>query len=436
MMTLEILLIFILVLLNGVLAMAEISLVSSREARLRQRAEAGDRGARTALELSGNPSRFLSTVQIGITLVGILAGAFGGATLAEELGARLTTLPGLARHGEAAGFAIVVAGTTYLSLILGELVPKQIGLRSPETIASALARPVRLLSRMSAPLVALLEWSTKLILRMLGIRPSDEPPISDEEIRLLLEQGARAGVFDAGEREIAQRALQLADRRVGELMTPRPQVVALDADEPLEEHLERMAASGHSYFPVYQESPDQVLGIVSVKTLWPRVLRRESFRLVEMLTKPLYLPETLPAHKALEALRSHGAPIALVLDEYGGVEGVLTLNDLLQAVVGEISSVTDGSSMAVRRPDGSWLFDGLLPTGEAAHLLEINGDEAEEITEFQTLGGFVMARVSRVPQEGDRFEWQGYAFEVMDMDLRRVDKVLVTRVEEDEREEG
>ena len=434
-MILEILLILILILLNGVLAMAEISLVSSREARLRQRAEAGDRGARTALELSENPSRFLSTVQIGITLVGILAGAFGGATLSEELGARLAALPGLERHGEAVGFAIVVAGITYLSLILGELVPKQIGLRSPETIASTLARPIRLLSRMSAPLVSLLEGSTSLILKMLGIRPSEEPPVSDEEIRLLLEQGTLAGVFDAGEREIAQRALQLADRRVGELMTPRSQVVALDLDGALEEHLDRMAESGHSYFPVYQESLDQVLGMVSVKDVWPRVLRGESFRLDEVLTTSLYLPETLPAHKALEALRSHGSPIALVLDEYGGVEGVITLNDLIQAVVGEISSVTEGSSMAVRRPDGSWLFDGLLPTGEAAHLLEIGGAEAEEITEFQTLGGFVMARVSRVPQEGDRFEWQGYAFEVVDMDLRRVDKLLVRRVEE-EREEG
>lgn len=435
MLTLEILLILILILLNGVLAMAEISLVSSREARLRQRAEAGHRGARMALELSENPSRFLSTVQIGITLVGILAGAFGGATLAEELGARLETVPALQGRGEGIAFALVVAATTYLSLILGELVPKQIGLRSPEAIASALAPPIRLLSKMSAPLVAILEVSTRLILKVMGIRPSDDPPVSDEEIRLLLEQGARAGIFAAGEREIAQRALRLADRRVGELMTPRPQVVSLDVDESLAEHLDRITESGHSYYPVYQENPDQVLGIISIKELWPRILRGEDPRLVELLIKPLYLPETLPAHKALEALRSHGSPIALVLDEYGGVEGVLTLNDLLQAVVGEISSVTEGSSMAVRRPDGSWLFDGLLPTGEAAHLLEITGAEADEITEFQTLGGFIMARVSRVPEEGDRFEWQGYAFEVIDMDLRRVDKVLVTPVEE-EREEG
>lgn len=424
----EILLILLLALFNGVLAMSEIALVSARKVRLRQRAENGDRGARVALELAASPGRFLSTVQIGITLVGILAGAFGGATLAEKLGERIARVPLLTPYSEAIGLGIVVVGITYISLVFGELVPKQIGLNSPEKIATFLARPLRLLSKVSAPAVFVLDGSTRLILRLLGTRPSDEPPVTEEELKHLLRQGTRAGVFEEGEQDIVARVLRLGARRVGELVTPRRAVVALDVDAPAEVNQAKIAESGHFFFPVFEGVPDRVLGLISVKDLWAGGLAGEPPDLRALLTEPLYLPEGMSALRALERLRETGSHLALVLDEYGGIEGLVTLYDVLQAIVGEMPSSVRNEPMAVQREDGSWLLDGLIPISDMEEILDIAAADAGDLEEFQTLGGFVMGRIGRIPESGDHFEWRGLRFEVVDMDDRRVDKVLVMPV--------
>lgn len=425
----EVLLIVLLALFNGVLAMSEIALVSARKVRLRKRSEAGDRGAKAALELAGSPGRFLSTVQIGITLVGILAGAFGGATLAEELAGWVAQVPRLAPYNEGIAFAIVVVGITYISLIFGELVPKQFALNAPEKIASVLARPLKLLSKVSAPAVFVLDGSTRFILRLLGTRPSEEPPITEEELKHLLKLGTRAGVFEKGEQEIVGRVLRLGERRIGELFTPRPSMVALDVDAPPEENWSKIAASGHFYFPVYEGVPDRVLGLVSVKDLWAKAIKGEKPDLRSLLHEPVYLPEGVSALRGLERLRETGSHLALVLDEYGGVEGLVTLHDLLRAIVGELPS-QQAEPLAVRREDGSWLLDGKLPLSDMSDILGISSAHAGHMEEFQTLGGFVMGSIGHVPKTGDHFEWGGMRFEVIDMDERRVDKVLVAVVGE------
>jgi putative hemolysin len=426
----EILLIVLLAVFNGVLAMSEIALVSARKVRLRQRAEAGDRGARAALELASSPGRLLSTVQIGITLVGILAGAFGGATLAEELAERLAQVPRLAPYSEAIGLGVVVIGITYLSLVLGELVPKQLALHAPERLAARLARPLKLLAKVSAPAVFLLDGSTRFILRLLGARPSDEPPVTEEELKHLLRQGTRAGVFEEGEQEIVARVIRLGERRVAELLTPRRSMVSLDADAPPEANRARIAGSSHFYFPVYEEVPDRILGVISVKDLWHKAAAGEQPDLRSLVQEPVYLPESVSALRALERLRETGSHLALVIDEHGGIEGLVTLHDVLQAIVGELPTPEREEPRAVRREDGSWLLDGMLSLSGMVEALRLTPADVEELEELNTVGGFVMERLGRVPGTGDHFEWNGWRFEVIDMDDRRVDKVLVGPVAE------
>ena len=425
--TSELILVFLLLVATGVLAMAEIALVSAKRVRLRQRAQAGDAGARAALELAKEPTRFLSTVQIGITLVGIFAGAFGGATLAEEIGGWLTEMGMSEAYGEAIGLGIVVVAITYLSLIVGELVPKQLGLNAPEAVISRLARPLRVLSRIASPAVFLLDASTRVVLRLLGSRPSEEPPITEEELKHLLDQGRRAGVFDPAEQEMMVRVLRLGDTRVGQLITPRLQMVMLDLEAPLEASWARIAESGHSHFPVSEGGPDRIAGMVSVNDLWNQSVSGQTPDLRSALREPLFLPGTLPAFKALEAFRRSGWSMALVLDEYGGIDGIVTLHDVLQAIVGEMPDPESPEErMVAEREDGSWLVDGMLPTGELEALLRVPAAEAEDLDKYQTLGGFLMGRIGRIPEEGDAVEWGDWRFEVVDMDRRRVDKVLVT----------
>jgi putative hemolysin len=423
--TLEIFAVFVLVLLNGVLSMSEIALVSSKPVRLKQRAEAGDRGAGKALELQEAPGRFLSTVQVGITLVGVLSGAVGGAALGDEMAALIGRVPFLAPYSEALGVSAVVLVITYLSLILGELVPKQLGLNAPEGIAAVMARPLDFLSRISRPVVTFLDGSTRFVLFLLRVRPSEEPPVTEDEIRHLLDEGRKAGVFEPKEQEMVERVLRLGDMRVGDLVTHRSQMVAIDLDAPPEASWARIVESGYSVFPVYQESLDRVVGIVEIKDLLAKTLAGAPPDLRASLSEPLYLPESLPALRVLESFRENGRQAALVLDEYGGIEGIVTLNDVLQAIVGEIPSPEDTDPMVVQREDGSWLLDGTLPVGELESLLRLSAADSADLDEYQTLGGFVMGQVGRVPEAGDRFLWKSWRFEVVDMDGLRVDKVLL-----------
>jgi putative hemolysin len=332
----QIAVIVVLTLLNGLFAMSETALVSSRKARLRQRAEAGDRGARTALELADEPTRFLSTVQIGISLIGVLAGAFGGATLAEPLSGVLDGVPGLAQYSWAVAFLIVVAAITYLSLIIGELVPKRLALNDPEAVASRVARPMRFLSIWASPGVWFLSSSTEVVLRLLGARRSEDPPVTEQEFEALLEEGERAGVFEEEERELVGRALRLDDRPVRELMTPRPRIVWLNTTDPPQEHRRLMVEHRHSYYPVASGDLDNLLGLASVKDAWARLMNGESADLLEALRSPTLVPEGVPATATLEAIKSSGVPIALVIDERGNCEGLITLTDILEALIGEV----------------------------------------------------------------------------------------------------
>lgn len=425
----ELVIIVLLVLANGLFAMAEIAIVSVRRSRFRTLAEQGDARARAALDLAEAPSRFLSTVQVGITLIGILAGAFGGATLARAIAAALARFPAVAPYGEAVGIGAVVVGLTFLSVVVGELVPKRIAMGNPLAIALAVARPVRGLSLLAAPLVRLLGGSTDLLLRLFGVAPRSEQPVTEEEVRALVEQGQRAGVFFKAERELVEHALVLDTLRARELMTPRTRVVWLDVADPDAVNWRKIAASAHSYFPVYEGHHDDVLGLVSVKTLWASLALGGKATLRELLVEPLFVPEAMSALRLLEAFKQSRRHVALVTDEFGTVQGLVTLVDVLEQLVGDLPPFDSPAEQPVtRREDGSYLVDASLELNALKRLLGVHRLPGEAVEGYQTLGGFVLSRFQRIPREGDHFESSGHCFEVADMDRHRVDKVLVTRL--------
>lgn len=426
----EMIVIAILLVLNGVFAMSEIAMVSARKARLQHLANDGDPRARTALELANAPGSFLSTIQIGITLIGILAGAYGGATIAGQLSLFLAEVPLLAPYREALSLGCVVVGLTYLSLIIGELVPKRIALNNPERIAALVAKPMRALSRLALPLVHLLDWSTQAVFAILRIKPSTEPPVSEEEIRILIDQGARSGVFEEMEQDMIESVFRLADRKVNAIMTTRPDMVSLDLDDPPEVNWAKIKESGHSNFPVYRGGADNIAGIASIKTLWAKLAAGQPADLAQSLSQPLFVPENLPAFRLLKRLKKTGKHVALVIDEYGTIQGLATPHDIFKSIVGELAPGEPGEqSAAVQREDGSWLLDGMMPIDEFKSIFRISHIPREEENLFNTLGGFVMMRLGRIPAAADYFDWGGWRFEVMDMDGRRVDKILVKTID-------
>lgn len=428
----EILIILVLILGNGVLAMSEAAIISARKARLERLSDEGHAGAKAALELARNPTRFLSTTQIGITLVGILAGAFGGATVAEKLADVLDETEPLAPYSEGIALVLVVLTITFLSLIMGELVPKRLALNNPERIASLVAGPMNFLSKITAPVVTSIGFTTDVTLRLLGVKPSIEPPVTEDEIRILIEHGTQAGVFDEAEQDMVDSILSLDQTRVKELMTPRTKVVWLDVDDSIETNLKKIAGSGFSYYPVYQDSPDNVVGIASVKDMWAKTIKGELLDLKECLRKPTFVPETVFALKMLDIFQESGEHVALVLSEFGGVEGLVTLIDIMEAIVGDLPSLSEiAEAQPFQRPDGSWLLDGLLSIDEVKEIFELEADlQGEENNTFSTLGGFLVMNLERIPKSGDYLEASGLRFEVMDMDGNRVDKVLVTKLPE------
>ncbi|MCQ3931539.1 MAG: hypothetical protein DPW16_13860 [Chloroflexi bacterium] len=428
----EILIILLLILGNGVLAMSEAAIISARKARLERLSDEGHAGAKSALELAKNPTRFLSTTQIGITLVGILAGAFGGATVAEKLAEALDGIEPLAPYSNGIALALVVLTITFLSLILGELVPKRLALNNPERIASLVAGPMNFLSKITAPIVTSIGFTTDIALRLLGVKPSIEPPVTEDEIRILIEHGTQAGVFDEAEQDMVDSILSLDQTRVKELMTPRTKVIWLDVDDSIEANLQKIAGSGFSYYPVYQDSPDNVVGIASVKDMWAKTIKGEKLDLKECLRKPTFVPETVFALKMLDIFQESGEHVALVLSEFGGVEGLVTLIDIMEAIVGDLPSLSEiAEAQPFQRVDGSWLLDGLLSIDEVKEMFELEADlQGEENNTFSTLGGFLVMNLERIPKAGDYLESAGLRFEVMDMDGNRVDKVLVTKLPE------
>jgi putative hemolysin len=420
---LEILLIILLVMANGLFAMSEIAVVSARKSRLQQRADAGDAKARRALELAAQPNRFLSTVQIGITLIGIFAGAYGGATVATPFAAYLEGFPAIARYGEEIALGIVVICITYLSLIVGELVPKRIALNNPERIASLVAGPMHTLSIVASPLVKLLSMSTEFILRILGLRKDEEPPVTEEEISSLIEQGTEAGVFEEAEQDLVERVFWLGDQRASSLMTPRRKIVWLDVTDDLEVSRRKMIDHRHARFLVCEGGIDQVIGMVRVKDLWGRLLAGDPLDLKASLVKPLFVPESMHALQLLEQFRESGVHLAVVVDEYGGVDGLITIGDVLDEISGDLT--ISAEPRVVQREDGSWLIDASLTMGEFWDALQLE-DRREEIRrDYHTVGGFVFTQLGHVPTSGEHFEALGLRFEVVDMDGRRVDKVMV-----------
>ncbi len=423
---LEIVIILILIVANGVFAMSEAAMISLRQARLEQRAEDGDHSAQTALALARHPNQFLATVQIGITLVGIFNGALGGAALSRYLAPYLARVPALAPYSSALALVVVVLAITYISLVLGELIPKRIGLNNPEGVAMAVARPMRTLSRMAGPVVTLLSKSTELGLRALGVKKSSEPPVTEEEVRIMLEKGTRVGVFEQTEQHMVESVFRLGDRRVDAIMTPRTEVFWLDLDDPLEEILTEVSDNPHSLFPVAQGDLDNVIGILRARDLLVARMENQVINLRDLLLQPIFVPESTPVFRVLDEVRKSGLTLSFVIDEYGGVLGVVTLIDILTAIVGDIPQAGENyEPLAFKRPDGTWLFDGLLRVDELKEILDLDDLPDEDRLGYQTLGGMMMAYTGKIPVIGTFFNWEGFRFEVVDMDAMRVDKVLV-----------
>ena len=419
--TTEIIIIIVVILINAVFVLSEMSVASSRKARLQQRINDGDQRAETVLNLIENPNLFLATVQLGITVVGVFVGAVGGATLSQPLSGLLRNVPWLADYAESLALAIVVISIAFFSIILGELVPKRIALHNPELIASTLAGPMIVVSKIFAPFVWLLGRITDFVLKLLGVQPGNEPPVTEEEIQLLIDQGTQAGVFEEAEHDMVEGVFSLGDQRVYSLMTPRTDVVYLDVNDSIDEIREKIAQSEYSRFPVRQGTLDVILGVVKARDLLVKSLSSEPIRLKDLLKPAFFIPETMFASRALEIFKEKGTEILLVIDEFGGLQGILTINDILEEIVGQIELE---EPQATQRQDGSWLLDGMLEVDEFKEIFNLHGLPHED--EYETLSGFVMVSLGRVPQATDEFEWHGLRFEVIDMDGRRVDKVLVT----------
>lgn len=425
----ELLVIALLIVLNGFFAMSELAVMSSRRARLEHMAEERVRGARAALGLLEEPTRFLSTVQVGITLVGVFAGAFSGATLAGPLSRTFEGALGSSAYPVA--LAIVVVGITYLSLVIGELVPKRIAFNNPERIASLVAPFMTRLSIAGAPVVWLLGISTEGLVKLLRIPEKRESSVTEDEVRRMIAEGARTGVFHAAERDMIDGVLRLADRSVKSVMTPRVEVDWVDLDDPPQVIRDEIAESGHSRYPAGRKGLDEIAGIVHTKHLLDQLARTGRFEVAQSLRQPLVVHEATPVLRMLEMFRENPIHMAVVVDEYGVLEGIVTPTDILTAIAGELpEDVTDlQEESAVQRDDGSWLMDGMIGIHEAERLLErkdMRGDG-----DFETLAGFVLAHLGHIPQTGEHFSWDGLRFEIVDMDGRRIDRVLVAALAEE-----
>lgn len=425
----EIIIILILIALNGIFAMSEFALISAKKTRLRQRAEEGDARAAAALKLANEPTPFLSTIQIGITLIGIFAGAFSGATIAGELASYLREFPVLAPYSGALSIAFVVLVITYLTLIFGELVPKRLALNNAEAIASHVAKPMFFLSLLAKPLVVILSYSTETVLRLIGIRKTTGPPVTEEEIKIMLEEGTEAGVFERAELSMIKGVFDIGDRHVESLMTHRTDIIALDLSDPADENLRKVIGSGRSNFPVYERDLDNIVGMVSVKDILAELVEKGAADIRAAVTKPLFVPEAITVLKLLESFKETGVHVALITDEYGSIQGIITLHDILEAIVGDVRSLGEPvETQVIAREDGSWLIDGDTSIEKLKEVLSVDSFPREKEGYYRTIAGLIMFVLQRIPKTGDHIEFRGLRYEVVDMDGNRIDKVLVMRV--------
>jgi putative hemolysin len=423
-MLLELGILLVLVVFNGLLAMSELAVVSSRRARLENLAGKGNRGARDALQLIADPGRFLSSVQIGITLVGILAGAFGGATLAERLGRWLDTLPGVAPNGENIGFVVVVIGVTYLTLIVGELVPKRIALANPERIAIRVARPMKLLAQATSPAVWLLKVSTEAVLTALGLRNVRRQPITEDELKSIIEEGTQAGVFVPEERQMIEGVLRLADRQVRGVMTPRTELFWIDADATPESIAGLLRETQHSRILVCDGTVDHPIGIAHAKDLSSAIAGGGRIDVRRLMSPPLIVPESMPVLRLLDRFRRDRIHTAVAVDEYGTTQGIVTPTDILEAIAGALPEQGEAAEpIFVVRDDGSWLVDGMMPLDEFEDRTGIRDMEGDG--SFHTIAGFVLHELGHLPTTGECFQYRSFRFEVLDLDGRRIDKIAV-----------
>jgi len=423
----EISIIILLLIINGIFAMSEIAVVSSKKFRLSQWAKNGNKKAQLALNLANEPDKFLSTVQIGITLIGIFAGAFGGAKLTESLADFLNGFQMISEYSEGIALAVVVLFITYLSLIIGELVPKRLGLQNPEIIASNIAGPMIFLSKIANPIVFVLANSTGIFLKIFRIKKSDQVVITEQEIKELMRQGTQAGIFEKSEQELVQNIFNLDDLKVAAIMVPRIKIVWLDLEDSVEQNLNLIRDHQFARYLVGEKSLDNLVGFIRVKDVFLQTINREEINFRKILRKPIFITESSSPLKVFEEIKSSGVHIAVVIDEHGAVQGMLTSNDIIESVVGDMTlSGEKSEEYAIQREDGSWLFDGRIPIVEIKEILSIQNFPEEE--NYNTLAGFILNTLGTIPKASEHFIWNNFRFEVVDMDGKRIDKILVQPV--------
>lgn len=424
----EIVIVLLLILINGIFSMSEIAVVSMKKYYMQKLAKDGNLRAKIAVDLYDNPSRFLSTIQIGITLVGIFSGAFGGATIAKSVSALIRPLPIIGPFSDNLGILLVVLVITYLTLIFGELVPKRIAMSNPNRISLWISVPMRWFEQLITPVVRILSVSTEFILRIFMIQKSKEPEVTQDEIKVLVDQATKAGVFEKVEQDIVERVLRLSDRTAEDIMTPRSEVVWLDTADEKATLKTKILTGTRSRYPVCTGSLDKVIGVIHVKELLYESLADPKFDIKKFVHEPLFVPEHLSVFKLLEHFKESGSHLALTLDEYGVIQGVVTLNDVLEEMVGDIQAVEDAENpMIIKRSDGSFLADGLMTIDKFKKQFKLGKLPDEDLSTYHTLAGFIMSHIGKVPQLGHTFEWDGFKFEIVDIDGNRIDKVLVTQ---------
>ncbi len=420
-------LLFLLLLANGFFAMAELAVVSARKTRLRELADEGDERARRALDVAEDPGRFLSTVQVGITLLGTFNGAIGGVALADDLAPLLEGLPVIGAYADTVAFMLVGFAITAATVVIGELVPKRVALGRPEGIARLVAGPVSALSTAAYPVVVALTWTTDRVLGALGLAKPAATIVSEGEVNDLVQQGLRSGAFNATETEMVAGVLELDQLAVTAIMTPRPKIVSLNLDDPEEVNWRKVVASGHSRYPVHAGHRDQVVGVVTVKAIWANAAFGLPTVLRNVMSAPLIVPQTLTVIQLIEQFRKTGQHLALVTDEFGSIQGLVTMIDVMEAIAGDLPERgRRAAPEARRREDGSWLIDATLVLPEFKDLLGLGELPHEDTAEFKTAGGFIMTYFGRIPRAGDHFDHEGWRFEVIDMDRHRIDKILAT----------
>ncbi|MDO9024342.1 hemolysin family protein [Zwartia sp.] len=426
----DILILVALILLNGLFAMSEIALITSKRAKLQKAAETGDAAAKAALKLAADPNQFLSTVQVGITSIGVMSGIVGEAALAKPLALWFQTLGVDVAYSSYLGTGIVVLVITYFSIVIGELVPKRLGQSNPEVIARLIARPIAILAMATRPFVKLLSGSTKFVLRILGVKERNQNEVTQEEIQAVLEEGTEAGLIETHEHTMVKNVFRLDDRQIASLMVPRADIIYLDIQYSLEKNLEIIELTDHARFPLVNGELNQVLGIVNSRKLLSKIAKGEKYEMVDGIEEALYVPETLNGMELLANFRSSGRQMAFVVDEYGEVLGLVTLQDLIEAITGEFTPRDPAKSWAVRRDDGTWLLDGHIPVPELKDCLELSVVPEEERGRYHTLSGMFMLLSGKLPIEGDKVRWEDWQFEIMDMDRKTIDKVLATKIVE------